>query len=123
MCVSLCLEQRESLVRSGQAGKDEKYINTYSRKEEWGNKKGFTKIREEESRYERSKIRSDVEKVVIGTKDEFSLRKGCVSKCVCVTIEKKSNTGQPLHWSDEQLHECLSATFWLGLVDLSHSIT
>lgn len=35
-----------------------------------------------------------------------------------VTIEKKSHARQSLYRSDEQLHQCLPAALWLGLVDL-----
>lgn len=38
--------------------------------------------------------------------------------CVCLTIEQKGHAGEPLNWSDQQLHQRLPATFWLGLVDL-----
>lgn len=37
---------------------------------------------------------------------------------VCVTVQKKGHTGQPLYRSDEQLRQCLPAALWLGLVDL-----
>lgn len=38
--------------------------------------------------------------------------------CVCFTIKKKGHTRESLHWSDQQLNQCLPATFWLGLVNL-----
>lgn len=47
---------------------------------------------------------------------ELMCRERCV--CVCFTIEQKGHAGEPLNWSDQQLHQCLPATFWLGLVDL-----
>lgn len=37
-----------------------------------------------------------------------------------VTVKKKGHTGQPLHRPDEQLHQRLPATLWLGLVDLQN---
>lgn len=42
---------------------------------------------------------------------------------VCLTpftIKQQSYTGKSLHWSDEQLHQSLSATLRLGLVNLDN---